>query len=136
MSKCKNVNKETYLAFLDLKKAYDSAPIDNNLYKLDALGIRGKCFQFIKNLYLTSKANVKIDDQYSETFNIMKGVKQGCSLSPILFNLFINDIIHDFSELGIPLGESKCFVRLFAEYIVLCAQSKTKLKKILKKVNE
>ena len=100
------------------------------------MGIRGKCFQFIKNLYLTSKANVKIDDQYSETFNIMKGVKQGCSLSPILFNLFINDIIHDFSELGIPLGESKCFVRLFAEYIVLCAQSKTKLKKILKKVNE
>ena len=45
----KNDNKETYLAFLDLKKAYDSVPI-------------GKCYQFIKNLYLTSKASVKIDD--------------------------------------------------------------------------
>ena len=54
----KNDNKETYLAFLDLKKAYDSVPIGNILYKLDALGIRGKCYQFIKNLYLTSKASV------------------------------------------------------------------------------
>jgi len=104
----KNDNKETYLAFLDLKKAYDSVPIGNILYKLDALGIRGKCYQFIKNLYLTSKASVKIDDQYSESFNIMKGVRQGCPLSPILFNLFINDIFNDFSELGIPLGESRC----------------------------
>ena len=96
MSKCKNVNKETYLAFLDLKKTYDSVPIGNILYKLDALGIRDKCYQFIKNLYLTSKASV--NDQYSESFNIMKGVRQGCPLSPILYNLFINDIFNDVSE--------------------------------------
>ena len=89
------------LAFLDLKKAYESVPIGNILYKLDALGIRGKCFQFIKNIYLISKASVKIDDQYLESFNIMKGVRQDCPLSPILFNLFINDIFNDFSELGI-----------------------------------
>jgi len=44
----KNDNKETYLAFLDLKKGNDSVPIGNILYKLDALGIRGKCYQFIK----------------------------------------------------------------------------------------
>jgi len=85
---------------------------------------------------LTSKASVKIDDRYSESFNIMKGVKQGCPLSPILFNLFINDIFNDFSELGIPLGKSRCCGGLFADVIVLCASSKTKLKKMLKKVNE
>ena len=50
-----------------------------------------------KKLYLTSKASLKIDDQYSESFNIMKGVRQGYPLSPILFNLFINDIFNDFS---------------------------------------
>jgi len=132
----KNDNKETYLAFLDLKKAYDSVPIGNILYKLDALGIRGKCYQFIKNLYLTSKVSVKIDDQYSESFNIMKGDRQGCPISPILFNLFINDIFNDFSEFGIPLDESRCCGGLFADDIVLCAPSRTKLKKMLKKVNE
>ena len=68
-------NKETYLAFLDLKKAYDSVPIGNILHKIDCLGIRGKSFKFIKNLYLTSKANVKINGQCSESFNVMKGVR-------------------------------------------------------------
>jgi len=57
-----------------------------------------------KNLYLIFKANIKIDDQYLESFNITKGVRQGCPLSPILFNLFINDIFNNFSELGILLG--------------------------------
>ena len=70
--------------------------LGNILNKLDALGIRGKCYQFIKNLYLTSKASVKIDDQYSESFNIMKGVRQGYPLSPIPFHLFINDIFNNF----------------------------------------
>ena len=83
---------------------------------------------------MTSKASVKIDDQYSESFNIMKGVRQGCPLSPILFNLFINDIFNDCKELGIPLGESRCCGGLFADDIVLCAPSRTKLKKMLKKV--
>ncbi|KAG4096734.1 glycoside hydrolase superfamily [Neocallimastix lanati (nom. inval.)] len=108
----KNDNKETYLAFLDLKKAYDSVPID-------ALGIRGK--RLLKNLYLTSKAS-ELDKvvHYHQFFSIY----------------FINDIFNDFSELGIPLGESRCCGGLFADDIVLCAPSRTKLqkkKKMLKK---
>ena len=59
--------------------------------------------------------------------NIMKGVRKGCPLPPILFNLFINDIFNDFSEFGIPLGESRCCGGLFADDIVLFASSRTKL---------
>ena len=61
-------NEPTYLAFLDLKKAYDSVPIYNILTKLYCLGIRGKCYQFIENLYLTSKACIKKDNQISDSF--------------------------------------------------------------------
>jgi len=67
---------------------------------------------------------------------LKKGVRQGCPLSLILFNLFINDIFNHFSELGIPLGESRCCGRHFTDDIVLCSPSRTKLKKMLKKVNE
>jgi len=82
-------NKDTYLAFLDLKKAYDSVPIYNVLIKIHHLGIRGKCYNFIENLYISSKACVRVDGQLSESFNIKKGVRQGCPLSPILFNTSI-----------------------------------------------
>ena len=47
--------KFTYLAFLDLKKAYDSVPIFNILTKLYH-GVRGKYFDFLCNLYTSSKA--------------------------------------------------------------------------------
>ena len=129
-------NEVTYLAFLDLKKAYDSVPIFNILTKLKCLGIRGKSYQFLENLYLTSKACIKKDNQYSESFNVMKGVRQGCPLSPILFNLFINDIFEGCEELGIQIGKEFCCGGLFADDIVLCAPSMKNLKKLLKRVNK
>ena len=127
--------KKTYLAFLDLKKAYDSVPIYNILSKIERLGIRGKCYKFIKNLYLTSKANVRIDKEYSESFNIQRGVRQGCPLSPILFNLFINDVFKGCKKYGVKLGDTRCCGGLFADDIVLCAPSKRNLSKLLKKVS-
>ena len=58
-------NKDTYIAFLDLKKAYNTVPTYNILNKIECLGIRGKCLKFIENLYLSSKACVKIYSQFS-----------------------------------------------------------------------
>ena len=49
--------------------------------KINHLGIRGKCYKFIENLYLSSKACVRVDEQLSKSFNIKKGVRQG--LSPL-----------------------------------------------------
>jgi len=117
-------NKEAYLAFLDLKNAYDSVPIYNVLMKIHHLGIRGKCYNFIENLYLSSKACVRVDGQLSESFNIKKGFRQGCPLSPILFNLFINDIFNNCNKYGISIGEKRCCGGLFADDIVLCAPTR------------
>ena len=75
-----------------LKKEYDSVPIYNVLMKLHHLGIRGKFYKFIENLYLSSKACVRVDGQLSKSFSNKKDLCQGCPLSPILFNLFINNI--------------------------------------------
>jgi len=73
----------TYVAFLDLNKAYDSIPIFNILTKILHLGIRDKCFDFISNLYLTSKYRARYLDMLSYDFPIHRGVRQGCPLSPI-----------------------------------------------------
>ena len=127
--------KFTYLAFLDLKKAYDSVPIYNILTKLSNIGIRGKCFQFIKNLYLTSKARASHYGCLSEEFPIHRGVRQGCPLSPILFNIFINDVLDKCRRFGVIVEGKKCCGGLFADDIVLIAPGKPSLRSILNKVH-
>ena len=125
-------NKDTYIAFLDLKNAYDTVPTYNILNKIECLGICGKCLKFIENLYLSSKACVKIDSQFSKWFRIKKCVRQGCPLSPILINLFINDIFRDCNKYGVCIGSSLCCV-LFADDIVLYPPTRGSLNKLLKK---
>ena len=70
----------------------------------------------------------------SDEFPINRGVRQGCPLSPILFNLFINDILNNCENLGVKIGNKHCCGGLFADDIVLIAPSEKRLQKILKRV--
>ena len=112
----KSYGKFAYVAFLDLKKAYDSVPIFNILSKIFHLGIRDKCFDFISNLYFlyfTSKARARNFDMLSNEFSIHRGVRQGCPLSLILCNWFINDILNNCDKYGVRIGNNKYSWLLF-----------------------
>ena len=71
--------------------------------KIHHLGIRCKCYKFIENLYLSLKAFVRVNGQLSKSFSIKKGVRQGCPLTPILFNLFISNIFNNCNKYGISV---------------------------------
>ena len=63
------------------------------LYKLRVYGIVGKTYEFIRTLYANSKMKVRVEDVYSHSVPLERGLRQGCPLSPILFSIFINDIL-------------------------------------------
>jgi Reverse transcriptase (RNA-dependent DNA polymerase). len=63
-----------------------------------SIGIDNKVLTLIKNLYWNQKANVKINDQLSESGSIEKGVRQGCILSPLLFNIYAENIFKEILE--------------------------------------
>ena len=102
-------DKKTYAFFLDIQKAYDSVWLDGLWYKLWGMGVKGRMWRVIKRMYESSKSPVLFEGEKSDTFKIEQGVAQGCNLSPILFSVFINDLLKEVEQtgLGIQLSSGK-----------------------------
>ena len=78
--------------FLDLQKAFDCVDHEVLLRKLCHFGFRGVCQQYLRSYLTSRKQFVQVDAFMSNSLNILKGVPQGSTLGPLLFNLYINDI--------------------------------------------
>jgi hypothetical protein len=97
----------TFLVFVDLKKAYDTVPHQALFAKLSRAGIRGIFLNFLMALYAASTIWVRVGGGsqalYSEAVRLRRGVRQGCPLSSILFNLFIDDLTDSTEATGVPV---------------------------------
>ena len=131
-------DKKTYAFFLDIQKAYVSVWHDGLWYKLWDMGVKGRMWRVIKKMYESSKSAVLLEGEKSDTFTIEQGVAQGCSLSPILFSVFINDLLKEVDQtgFGIQLSSGKTVGgMLFAADFVGISDSKESLQKLLDVVN-
>ena len=81
-----------YACFVDFKKAFDSVWHQGLLYKLLKYKIGGHFYDLIKNMYSHTKCAIKISNSRTPFFQYKRGVRQGCILSPLLFNIYINEI--------------------------------------------
>lgn len=79
--------------FLDLAKAFDTVDHQQLLGSLEDVGIRGVAHNLFKSYLSDRKQCVKIDDTYSSFELIKCGVPQGTVLGPILFILYINNLL-------------------------------------------
>ena len=87
---CHDKHSRIYSFSIDFSKTFDTIPRDLLLKKLLKVWvIVGDCASII---YSNDKACIKIDDKITETFEINQGIRQGCVLSPLLFNIFLSDL--------------------------------------------
>ena len=98
-----------FLLFIDYEKAYDNVNRDK-LWEMMDNKIPNYLLNTIKCIYRNTKVRIKFNDGISEPIHINKGVRQGCGLSPVLFNIYINKIIQEFKiviKKGIQLNNKK-----------------------------
>ena len=95
MEKAREFQKNIYFCFIDYAKVFDCVD-HNQLWKiLKDMGIPDHLTCLLRNLYASQEATVRTGHGTTDWFQIGKGVRQGCILSPCLFNLYSEYIMRN-----------------------------------------
>ena len=91
--KAREFQKNIYFCFINYTKAFDCVN-HNKLWKiLQEVGIPGHLTCLLRNLYTGQEAAVRTGQGTGDWFQIGKGIRQGCILSPCLFNFYAEYIM-------------------------------------------
>ena len=129
---------EVFICFVDFEKAFDRIDWVKMLDILKEIGVDWRDRRLIMNLYLNQKAIVRIQQEYSDEGEIGRGVRQGCSLSPLLFNIYAEAMMVEAMEgieEGIKVGGKLIKDVRFADDQGMIAKSEAGLQKIMDGLN-
>ena len=102
-------------------------------------GVDTKMMTLMRNLYADSRAVVRVGNQMSQQFQSTVGVRQGCLLSPILFNAFLEEIVAratDGFEGGVTIHGERINNLKFADDIALLANDEQELHELTRRLSE
>lgn len=127
------MGQKLYACFIDLRKAFDNVNHFLLMIKLRKTKVGSMMYDVIKDMYLNQDDNVqvKIGNFLSNKFSSSKGVRQGDTLSPLLFNFYINEIFNyiSASDDSPVIGSKTIDALLYADDLVLFSTSKNDLQK-------
>jgi len=128
----KNKKQNTFLAFLDVSKAFDTIDRVKLFSYIWEKGIQGKAWRMIRMLYRHVNNKVIFGKFESESFEVLNGVKQGCIMSPCLFNIAMSDLQNMLHECpGVNIGDTTVHGLFYADDIVLIAKNDHDLTQML-----
>jgi len=114
-----------------------SVPLENLWKALEHYNIRNSIIKAIKRLYENSFSKIKIGKQLSSGFYITKGLRQGYSLSPILFKIYIQNALEKWQKKCAKMGleiQGTIYSVLFADGQLLNAQDYEDLEYMTRKL--
>ena len=140
IEKAREFWKNIYFCFIDYAKVFDCVD-HNKLWKiLKEMEIPEHLTCLLRNLYAVQEATVRTGHGTTDWFWIGKGVRQGCILSPCLFNLYAEYIIRnaglDEAQAGINIARRNISNLIYADDTTLMKESEEGLKSLLIKMKE
>ena len=117
------MTKTHMIISIDVEKAFDKIQHPFMLKTLNKLGIDGTYLKIIRAIYDKPTANIILNGQKLEAFPLKTGTRQGCPLSPLLFNIVLEVLaraIRQEKEIkGIQLGNVEVKLSLFADDMIV-----------------
>ena len=140
MEKAREFQKNIDVCFIDYAKAFDCVD-HNKVWKiLKEIGIPDHPTCLLRNLYAGQEATGRTGHGTTDWFQIGTGVRQGCILSPCLFNFYAEYIMRNAvleeAQAGIKIAGRNINNLRYADDTTLMAESEEELKSLMIKVKE
>ena len=140
---CKRNRKNCFFAWLDLRNAFGSVSHDAIYVTLKHMGFPPHFINLVKDIYTDAETVVKLSkDQETDPIKVNAGVKQGCPISPILFNLTTELLIRSVqsrcsgnSDISFKLHGNPVYVLAYADDLVLVSRTRHGLQTLLDDVS-
>ena len=126
---------------VDAEKAFDKIQHVFMIKTLQKMGKEGTYLNIIKAIYDWPTANINLNGEKLKEFPLRSGIRQGCPLSPLLFNIVLEvlvTVIRDETEIkGIQIGKEEVKFSLFADVMILYIKHpKDTIRKLLELISE
>ena len=126
-------NKQIFVAFYDVSKAYDTVWTDGLFYQLHKMGIRGRTWRLLYRAYVNFRCRVRIGNKCSEWYDMLTGIHQGGFLSSTKYIAFINPLVEELeqSNLCCKVGLIRASPVSYADDLATACVSKGRIDKVL-----
>ena len=98
VEKAREHNSLLFTLFIDLKKAYDSVPRAALWQVLEKYGVPPTMLSIVRSFHDGMKASVRVKGNFSDSFEVRNSVRQGCTIAPVLFNLYFCAVFEDWRQ--------------------------------------
>lgn len=125
--------KPLFLCLVDLKKAFDRVQIADVLETLREHKIHENYINVVEHLNKDNVTKIKTPHGFTEKIPVLTGIRQGDSMSPILFNLIMDKIINSVKEVngGYRMGRKHMKILCYADDAILTADNEDDLQRLL-----
>lgn len=129
-------NRPAFLCFIDLEKAFDRVQLQDVVHILYNRNIPLNIIKLIEHIYTRNKIEAKVNSELTEPIEATTGIRQGDSLSPLLFNIILDEIIKQVkTRRGYRMGNKEIQILCYADDTILIAENEDDLQRLMHQFN-